>query len=170
MRLKGHLTSQIKDIEISNDGQWKKKHLKTIIQNYQKAPYFDNHKNFIESVYQKEWKHLIDLNNEFLFYMLDLFQIKTEIIFLSQLGIKAAKQELIKEICLNFSASEFIFGPEGRSYAEKKEFQDIGVDISFHDYNQVPYTQLWGDFVPNLSALDLLLNVKPEKLIEYFDL
>ena len=57
VNLKGHLSNSIRDIEISNDVSWRKKHWKTIQQNYQKSLFFDHHKVFFESIYNKDWKN-----------------------------------------------------------------------------------------------------------------
>ena len=38
-------------------------------------------------------------------------------------------------------------------------FRAAGIDVAWHDYAHPSYAQLHGDFVPYLSALDLLLNV-----------
>ena len=50
VRLKGHLSSNIKQIEISDNGQWAKKHWKTIKQNYLKAPFFDLYQDTFKGV------------------------------------------------------------------------------------------------------------------------
>ena len=66
---KGYLKKKIYEIKINNQVNWKKKHFKTIYNNYKKSRYFFKYINFFENLYSKEWEFLCDLNT----YILEFF-------------------------------------------------------------------------------------------------
>ncbi|MBO0529858.1 hypothetical protein EXQ38_07935 [Clostridium botulinum] len=66
---KGHMEKSIKDIEINNTIDWRKKHWRAIYTSYKKAPYFSKYADFFEELYKKEWYYLVELNE----YMLKFF-------------------------------------------------------------------------------------------------
>ena len=52
-------------------------------------------------------------------------------------------------------------GPAGK-YLDMEMFKKSRIDVRFFDLPSIIYPQLWGDFIPNLSAFDLLLNCGPK--------
>ena len=48
---KGYRNKKTSEIEINNETNWQEKHLKTIIQNYKKTPFFENYIDFFEDVF-----------------------------------------------------------------------------------------------------------------------
>jgi hypothetical protein len=168
VNLKGHISSSIKDIEIVNNQPWHKKHWKTIQQNYQKSPFFRDHEDFLEDTYSKNWTLLNELNSHLLSYFLHFLDIDTKIVYLSSLNVIGKKQDLIVNLCEHFSASDFIFGALGKDYVQEEKFLNSNIKIHFHEYQDLLYKQLWGDYIPNLSILDMLMNVEPSKLKDFY--
>jgi len=168
VNLKGHISNSIKDIEVVNNQPWSKKHWKTIQQNYQKSPFFNDHEDFLADTYSKNWTLLNELNSHLLSYFLNFLDINTEIIYLSSLEVVGKKQDLIVNLCNYFSASDFIFGALGKDYVEEDKFLDSNIKAHFHEYEDLVYKQLWGDYIPNLSILDMIMNVEPSELKEFY--
>jgi hypothetical protein len=162
--LKGHMTGTIRDVKIASGNNGLKKQWKTIQQAYAKSPYFKIHKFFFENVFIQEWQDLSLLNQTILDYLLIQFEIDTPLLFLSEMSIEGKKQDLILNICKVLGAEKFIFGGHGRDYVDTKHFKDAGVLPYFHEYNTLPYSQLWGEFEENLSVIDMLFNVHPDEL------
>ncbi len=48
------------------------------------------------------------------------------------------------------------------AYIERVKFEAAGLRQSYLGWEPTPYPQLFGEFVPNLSAIDLLFNCGPE--------
>ena len=46
----------------------------------------------------------------------------------------------------------------GKGYLNIDDFKKEGVNVYFQEYTHPVYSQLWGDFTPNMSIIDLLLN------------
>ena len=153
-----HLSKTFNDLVVADSQNWRKKHWKSIESSYSKAPEFARHKDFFKDVYEKNWTSLKDLNQEILLYFLDILEVNTELYFLSDLGVEGKKQNLIINLCKYFESSMFLFGPEGRNYVDVDLFDSHNIEVVFHEYVEVNYSQLWGDHVPHLSAVDMLFN------------
>lgn len=164
VKMKGHIKSKIIDLEISNQKDWKKKHLRTIYQAYSKSQYFLNHAEFIDDLYSRSWTNLNDLNLFILENLLIKFNVDTPIVYSSEMQLSGKKQNLILEICKKTGANSFIFGGFGRDYVDIELFSNSNIKPYFHEYQTEPYYQRWGEFIPNLSIIDMLFNVDPDNL------
>lgn len=57
----------------------------------------------------------------------------------------------------------YISGPAAKAYLDPEPFARRGIEVAWMDYSDYPqYPQLWGDFEPSLSVVDLLLNTGNE--------
>ena len=45
---------------------------------------------------------------------------------------------------------------------EEEIFKESGIELVVYDFKHPEYPQLWGDFLPGLSAIDLLFNCGPQ--------
>ena len=163
---KGHLEGSIMDTEISNEKPWARKHWKSILHSYAKAPYFKKYCDFFENLYMKEWKMLVDLLDFMLDFFLKEVGIKTPIVKKSSLGVCGYKQEMVLNLSEHFKADIFLFGRLGKDYASEGLFAANGVKAVFQEYKHPVYKQLGDGFTPNISIIDLLLNVGPDRSLE----
>ncbi len=161
---KGRGLQKINEVEVFNEGNWPHKHLQSIMQNYAHAPYLADHLSFLKEIYQQEWKKLVDLNCRVLSYLRGALGIEKEFMLQSDLGVQARGTELLVEICKRVGADVYLSSSVSKKYLDEALFEGNGVAVDY--FSSVPplYPQLWGDFIPNLSALDLLLNCGRESL------
>ena len=153
----GRLNSIITDIEIINDG-WHKKHLKSIELNYKKTPYFDQYYYDLKKILDTSYQYLVDLNFDILVYLLNALNIDTKTVKASDYLFKGVKSELVLDMCIQLNADIYIFGENGKNYANIDTFTSSGVDPYFQAYNHPVYNQAKGRFMPYMSVLDLLFN------------
>ncbi len=89
--------------------------------------------------------------------------IKTNFIRSSSLDHIGTKSDLLASICSILGASEYISTPGSKIYLEESEsFKNINLPIKYFEYSKPIYKQLWGDFLPNLSIIDMLFNCGDE--------
>jgi hypothetical protein len=74
------------------------------------------------------------------------------------LGIKGKKSELILDSCLKTNANVYLAGRGAKKYLDINLLQKNGISVIFSKFDHPIYPQLWGDFIPNLSIIDLLFN------------
>tara|TARA_B100001250_G_C19794302_1_gene788059 strand:- start:713 stop:1927 length:1215 start_codon:yes stop_codon:yes gene_type:complete len=145
---KDYKTKQLKDLEIQNN-KWKKKHWDSIFFNYKNSPYFNDYSGLVKNIYYTDYVTLGDLLKQQLNVLIKMLEIDTQILYLSDLDINSSKQELVKDMCLSTSSNEFLFGAQGKNYAEKEYFDKNNINIKFQEVK--PNTN-------NLSILDILFN------------
>ncbi len=163
---KGYVDKQMKDIEIDNDYDWRKKHWNTIFQYYKKTPYFKRHSDFFEDTYTRDWYLLSDLNEYMLHYFLDVLGIKVGFFKASEHRFEGRKSDQVLDMCKKMKADGFVFGEQGRNYAVKEDFERNSIRVYFQSYKHPVYRQRWGGFVPYLSVIDLLFNEGAEKSLD----
>ena len=161
---KGHFGQLIKDVQIDNTTQWQKQHWKSIYYSYHKAPFFHKYADFFENVYKHEWTYLIDIIEELLYSILKVLRINTTIIKSSELNLAGKKEELILNICKSLKADEYLSGPDGKDYLNLELWQKNNIKVIFHNYCYPQYLQLHGNFLPQMSIIDLLNNCGDESL------
>ena len=161
---KGYLDKKYTEIKIDNTLDWRKKHWKSIESCYRKAPYFEKYHESLKFLYGVEWEHLSVLNG----VMLELFcrqlGIPMELETLSKLKCEGTKSELVLNVCKKVGATKYIFGSQGRDYADVEAFEREGIEVIFQDYQHPFYAQRFGKFEPYMAVIDLLFNEGPNSL------
>jgi hypothetical protein len=161
----GYLEKTISDIEIDNSLPWARKHWKTLQISYQRAPHFSRYADFFEDVYlRRRWSKLIDLNGAMLAWFLDTLGLKVPVRSAAEYRFQGAKSELVLDMCVQLGADTYIFGAQGRDYADVEAFRAKRVQPVFQNYRHPHYRQMGREFVPHLSVVDLLFNCGPDSL------
>ena len=158
VKRKGHLEKTISEIEIENGQPWRRKHLKTLQVNYKKARFYEEYIGFFEDTYNHEWKRLVDLNTYMLSWFLETLGINVPIETAGNYNFKGEKSELVLDMCRTLNAKTYIFGSQGRDYADELAFNKASIKVQFQNYHHPIYNQLHGSFKSHLSIVDLLFN------------
>lgn len=159
---KGLGLQKISQVRICYEGRWPRKHLESLKTAYSHAPYLAEHLPFLEEMFSRRHDRLLDLNLAIISYLLDSFQFGPELLRLSDLGITARGTGLLVEICRALGASVFLIQSPAERHLETELFQEAGVELRAFRYKAPVYPQLWGDFLPDLAAFDLILNCGPK--------
>jgi len=170
-KTKHHNETLLIHAEINYDRDWVKKHIRSLEQNYKKAPFFEEIYNFIHRIIFKKYKYLAALNIEIIQEISKKMGIKTSFISSSSLeGIKGEKDKRVVEICKKIDAEEYI-SPQGSAfYIEKDEpggeITKNNIKLFYHNFEHPEYSQLHGGFISHLCILDLLFNYGLENSLE----
>jgi len=147
-------------VEINNEVNWQNIHLEKIFHSYLNSKFFKkNYKSFFENIYTKKWNYLFDLNYQLLFQLIDWLGLKIEVIKESELNAKGSSTERLVNICKKIGAETYVSGIGGKEYMDEKIFQTNNIKVEFQDFKCPVYPQVFdGEFIPNLSIIDLLFN------------
>lgn len=154
----------IKDIHIDNGFSWYRDNLKSIKQNYSRTPYFELIFPVIDKVLLSFWDYILDLDIDLTTKLMETLNLKRDIRISSALGIKGVQTERLINFCKYFKADEYLTGNAAKDYLKEERFKEEGIKLEYHNYNHPKYKQLYGDFIPYLSTIDLLFNEGPQSL------
>ena len=158
-------TQLINEVKIDGN-KWQKKHWKSIQQNYSRTPYFEQYESVFQKIYQTEWEYLIDLDVALLKELAIQLRINMpEFIYASDIKTEGHKTDRLIPILKATGADIFIEGLAGKNYIEVNRLNEAGIEIKWFEYNHPVYPQR-GEFIPYLSAIDLLFNTG-DKAIDY---
>ena len=129
---------------------------------YSQAPYFSLYFPFFEEMYLKEWKRLIDINTYFMDYACEALNIECKFVNASDFDSKGKGQELLINICNKLDADIYLSGSLGVNYITPQIWEKAGISLLFQEYNHPEYPQLYDEFVPWLSIVDMLRNCGPD--------
>lgn len=157
--VKGRYLQKIRSTEI-DASDWALAHWKALVQNYRRAPCFDEIAAWLEPLYLAgSYTHLSRLNRSFIEAVCSYLEIKTVIANSWDYALRDGKSERLADLCAQAGATEYISGPAAKGYIEENIFTERGVKLSWFDYSGYPeYPQLWGEFIHGVTILDLLFN------------
>lgn len=159
---KGLGLQTISQVRICHEGRWAKKHLESLKTAYRKAPYLPEHLAFLEEMFSGKNEKLMDLNLAVIHYLMRALAIKTRLVLLSELNVPSTGSRRLVDLCTLVGASQFVAQGPAKKFLDEKSFQDAGIEITYVTPPVPTYPQLWGDFIANLSAFDLVLNCGPK--------
>jgi hypothetical protein len=162
VKKKGLGFQNMNTVRIYHEGHWARKHMASLKNAYANAPYFADHINFIKTLFSKQFEKLIDLNLEIIRYLIECLNIDTKVVLLSELGIKARGDQLLIDICRVLGASCYLAQRPAQKYLNPDLFRDAQIELKYFKLPALIYPQLWGSFIPNLSAFDLVFNCGPK--------
>lgn len=164
VRRTGRGKQRIRDVELYDEIDWRRRHLLGIRQNYAHAPYLDEHLPAIEAIYARGGTRLIDLNVALIRFLWDALGLRGKLMLQSELGASGRATDLLVSICQALDADTYLALPFVEKFLDADELRAGGIALESARFSPPVYPQLWGEFRYNLSALDLLLNCGPKSL------
>jgi len=156
---------QITETRICNERDWRRRSSTLIAENYRDAPYFSVHEGFFRHLYEREWSSLVELNLKALEYLKTALGLATAYVTASALGIRErGGTNTNLAICRAVGAQTYLSGKHGREYLDEDRFAEHDIQVEYQEFRHPVYPQLWGDFAPYMSVIDLLFNCGPTSL------
>lgn len=140
---KNEKATAMKDIRLSEHGNWRKNHIAAINTAYGNSPYWDFLKPDFTDLYARQFTFLVDFNTALLELVCDIIEISPH-------------------ICIS---ETYIETDDNRAYTDLRKSttaRHATDSKAFKPYDQV-FGQKFG-FIPNLSCIDLLLNMGKESI------
>jgi len=150
-------------VKINNQLNWKENHWQKIERSYKNSKFFNYYKNYFESIYNKEWDFLFELNYETLKKTIEWLGIKIEIIKESELNVSGTSSERLINICKSIDSDTYVSGIGGKNYVNEDLFKKNNIKLEYQKFLHPEYKQHFSkSFVPNLSIIDMLFNLGPD--------
>jgi len=156
----GHIKRDVKTCDVLLPAtQWQYEHWQHIYSSYWKSSHFDDVRLLFEKLYfQAEYKTLSELNQYFIENICHYMGITTILDDSRHYTQTGTRKGRILNILKEVGATDYYCGPAARNYITDNDFRGIGIDVHWMDYSYPEYPQLYGDFQPNVSIVDLIFN------------
>lgn len=162
---KGRSHQRISEVLIDNTKNSLETHIRTIRQNYKKAPYFEEVFPDLKRLLDRDWQQLCELNIAVIEWIKAGLGIRTQCVRAHELKANGVKAERLVNLCRALGATHYISPLGSSAYLEETDvFRNAGICLTYHEYDHPTYPQLYGCFEENLSTIDLMLNVGKKSL------
>ncbi len=163
-----HFPQKITEVRVLNERDWKKDHLSAIRSCYGRTPFFEKYAADLSHFFENNWETIDKLNADSIKLITGWMGIKTPIKISSNHVLHGESTVRLINICRHFGADTYLAGAGGKDYMDLGLFEQAGIKVLFQEFACPCYAQHWArtpeNFVPNLSALDLVFNAGPASL------
>jgi hypothetical protein len=143
---RGEGSSLVKDVRISDHGNWRHLHWHALLSAYSESPFFEYYADDLRPFFERKWEFLYDYNMEACMKVCELLDLHPNI----------------------QSTNQYAHAAELAGHGRIDDFRDaIDPKHPLEDggFKPTKYYQVFQGkhgFLPNLSILDLLFNMGPE--------
>lgn len=158
----------IRDVAFA-DSKWPRKHVNTLRSIYGRCPHFNEVLALLEPIYREPGDRLAAFNQRLIRVIAEYLGLACHFEVSSLLGPQGIGDDRLISLCRKLGADEYLSGKGGQNYQDPAKFAAAGITLTVGVYTAIPYQQVHGDFVPNLSILDALFHLGREtpRLLEY---
>ena len=140
----------MRDIRISDHGNWRHLHWNALQSSYGRTPFFEFYADDFAPFYEKKWEFLFDYNQALQTMVSELMGVETcsSSLRRSALAMLSPNEVTERTRLLSSPSASFTLHPSS--------------------FTLPPYYQLFSDrqgFMPDLSIVDLLFNLGPESIL-----
>jgi hypothetical protein len=147
---------RIKDIRISDHGNWRHLHWNALQSAYGESPFFEYYEDDLRPFFEKRWDYLLDFNEAIREKICELIDIQPHVSYTSTFQLQPSTIHYPPSTIHHpLSTIDFRSAIQPKHPAPDPDFQP-------RRYYQV-YEAKHG-FLPNLSIVDLLFNMGPEAI------
>jgi hypothetical protein len=149
----------VNEVTINNKVNWQHKHRQALLSNYKRAPYFDMVEKILGEILSSSWEYISQLNMEAVKRLVTMLGIDTPLYIASELGeFPQDPDERLVALTKHFGAGTYLAGMGGRGYMNLDTYSRNGIKVIFQDFKHPVYQQLFGEFEPFMSVIDLIFN------------
>lgn len=160
--LKAHPHSiLIKDVQISQDFDWKERIFGQLAHYRRQAPFFRSTLRLVEQCLEEETLSIAHLNTTILANLCRVLGLNFEFRIASQLAVSRGEygdlNEYLCALAARLGADEFINPPGGAHLYDARRFAALGVKLTFQNYQNMLYATGRYAYEPALSIIDVLM-------------
>lgn len=163
---KGRFDQNICEVEIDNTVDWCTKTMRSISLLYQKAPYYREYKDFLEDLYTRGWTSLSELDIYIMNWILSTVRSNTKVYYDADFFIEGKKTTMLIDMCKKIGCDTYMSNLGSSAYVKIEEFVNNDLNHLYIDYVSPKYRQMYANFEPCMSILDMLMNCGTEKTRE----
>lgn len=158
VKKKGRYGQEIRDVEIDDSIDWRRRHYGLLKTNYARAPHFELEFEALRDVYGRRHRRLIDFNLDLIRHFCARLDLPARFSTASEIGRDGSSTARLVSLTRAVGGSVYLTGTGARAYLEESLFEASGIGVRWQDFAHPIYPQSHGSFVPRLSVIDCLFN------------
>jgi hypothetical protein len=151
----------INQVKIKQDGKWQQRMISQLNHYKKKAPYFNAVTGLLQEGLFFETDSISALNVHLLDAVCRYLEIPFHYSVLSEMSLDLGQVDAPDEWALQISkcvgADAYINPPSGKEFYDRSKYEKNGIDIRFLCQRLDSYPQLYAEFIPGLSILDVMM-------------
>jgi hypothetical protein len=159
---------KINEVDVDFSMNWQRSHFHSIEACYGKAPFYHKYAPLFAEFFCAPCSKIDRIDMDSVKLLAGILGIKTEYALTSDYKFKGETTEKLVAICRHFRATRYIADDGSDDYLNMALFEKAGIKVEFQRFKHPGYPQHWAktpdDFIPNLSAMDLVFNCGPRSL------
>lgn len=166
---KNAVKKKISEVEIS-DSNWRNLHYKSIIQCYNKAPFFFQLEFLLDYFYiDNKWRNLSILNQDAIKHISGYLKLDTEIVNSKNYELIDGRVNKLLHLLKQLQCTKYISGPSGANYLSESIhlFEKENMELEYIEYPNSEYKQMSTPFQNYVSIIDLIANVEKCEIINF---
>jgi hypothetical protein len=147
---------------LDNSVQWAPRHWATLNNSYQRGRGWVEIKDEMKDMYESQhWRSIADVDAAFLQFLIDKLNLKTKLVRASSVDVSSITHSGVAYLIALTKAvggDKYISGRGAGSlrYVTESSFASEDLELVTYDFVSPTYSQLWGDFIPDLSIIDVI--------------
>jgi len=154
------LGQSIDEVAAQDLSIWRARHMALLTQSFQGAPYAGEALDILESVYSGSYQSVGGYARASMMALANYYGLLDGkvIVDVRELAVGGNSSARVLDVVSALGGNTYITGHGARNYLDHESFERAGVEVQYMRYECRPYPQLWGDFTPYVTGLDLVAN------------
>jgi hypothetical protein len=154
-----HGVRSIGEMRINDHLPWRYKVLRTIEDNYRRAPHFDEVYPVVSELVEQPTTELATYNLSAIQTLCRALQLTAPTVVGSTLNVEGRSTDLLIAMVRAAGGNAYLAGGGASGYQDDSMFQGAGIQVIYQDYQHPTYPQCnTVEFKPGLSIVDALMN------------
>jgi hypothetical protein len=161
---------RIREVGVDRGAPWRRKHREALVSSYARTPHFDEVMAAVSFIWEdpRGWEWLWALNLRVIRAFLEMGGIVTPLRLASEFSLPADPSRRLIEACRALEADTYLAGAGGADYMDLPAFEEARIEVRFQKFECPRYDQVFGEFIPNLSAIDYFFHRGPAASRSFF--
>lgn len=160
-------TRRTDEMLIDDGSPWRSKLLKTVCQNYARAPYFEETFQLTESLINLPETNIARFNEHGIRAVMEVLGLTTPLVRASEMPVDGAATDALISMVREVGGTAYLSGDGATGYQENEKFTAAGLSLVKMNFAHPTYAQgATAEFVPGLSTIDALMWMGPQATSE----